>query len=121
MTERKEKMKKSRPAGKNDKCAVKSTYIGVNQEQTECLEGPGKSFNNEPLLTIMGFKENQNGGLSLPAIEHEFNRTKNGKIIKNKTQNGKISEKYGDIIEFEKGKVLPEKNERSNQEVEATR
>ena len=63
---RKRKMK---PAGKNDSFDVTYTHFATEREKTELLTGKGERFDNDELLRMLGFTENENGEMTIKAYD----------------------------------------------------
>ena len=79
---------KTKPAGKDEK--VNLTYAGFasNLERTELKTTEGKEFDNDELLKLLGFKEDENG-LKLSTANYDFEIADNGEIIR-KAKDGKV-------------------------------
>ncbi len=76
-----EKLKgKSRPAGIGDKLKIGYTHIATNDKKTELRTGEGQEFDNNALLEMLGFKE-ENGIMKLSASSNTVKRDKRGKVI----------------------------------------
>ena len=81
-------MKKTKPAGANERIDVTYTTFATNREKTEMRTGEGKDFDNEELLKMLGFEE-KDGVLSLKATEHESELNEKGKVVR-RTANNRV-------------------------------
>ncbi len=82
-----EKLKKQRPAGKNDELEIAYTNFASNERRTE-LKAEGKEFDNDELLKMLGFQD-KDGVMTLSTAEYEAEIAPNGEIIRRK-KNGRI-------------------------------
>ena len=61
--------KKMKPAGKNDSFDVTYTHFKTDRQRNELSTGNGERFDNDVLLEMLGFKENENGEMAIKAYD----------------------------------------------------
>ena len=81
------RLKKQRPAGKNDSLEVAYTNFASNERKTE-LKVEGKEFDNDELLRMLGFQD-KDGVMTLSTSEYDAEIAPNGEIIRRK-KNGRV-------------------------------
>lgn len=60
---------KTKPAGKNDSFDVTYTHFATDRQKNELSTGKGEKFDNNELLKMLGFKENENGEMAIKAYD----------------------------------------------------
>ena len=83
---------KTVPAGKGEKINITYTHFAANQERGEIAVGEGKEFDNDALLTMLGFEKDENGELKLPTSNYEIEIADNGEIIRRKVKDKVLTE-----------------------------
>ena len=79
------RLKKQRPAGKNDSLEVAYTNFASNERKTE-LKVEGKEFDNDELLRMLGFQD-KDGVMTLSTSEYDAEIAPNGEIIRRVGEN----------------------------------
>ena len=60
---------KTKPAGKNDKFDVTYTHFATEKQKNELSTGKGEKFDNNALIEMLGFRENENGEMVVKAYD----------------------------------------------------
>ena len=78
---------KKRPAGKHDVVKVAYANFASNKNKSE-LKILGHEFENEALLKTLGFEE-KDGVMTLNISDNEVEKSEKGEVVR-RTKNGKI-------------------------------